>query len=57
MVKGWIAFLSHHSFSKTLEHELFHEFKMQHAGFLLHLILQSSAPSRSVSAVLENYLG
>lgn len=59
-----MPFLSHHSFSKTLEHGLafdvnstFHQFKIQHAGFLVYQSLQCSAPSRSVSAVLESDLG
>lgn len=62
--RGWMPFLSRHLFSKTLEHELafdvnstFHQFKIQHAGFLLCQSLQCSAPSRSVSAALENDLG
>ena len=62
--RGWMRFLNQHSFSKPLERELafdvngtVHQFKVKRAGFLLHLSLQCSAPSRSVSAILEDDLG
>lgn len=59
-----MCFLNQQSFSKPLEHELafdvngtFHQFKIKHAGFLLHLSLQCSARSRSTSAILEDDVG
>lgn len=53
--------LNQHSFSTALEHDLafavsgtFHQLKRKHAGFLLRLSLQCSAPSRSI---LEDDMG
>lgn len=62
--RRWMQFLNQHSLSKPLEHGLafdlkasVYQFKINSTGFPLPLSLQCSAPSRSISAVLEVDLG